>query len=115
MDPINVLSDPHESNPNPEPESAGAAGKLQQLLGKAPATEGAAGGTTSSSNEHSPESIDEVRSVHSATSLRFAKGIVIGLFGRGKRCASDGMDTYTPFPNLGYRITRILTLFSRSF
>lgn len=109
MDPINVLSHPHESNPNPAPASVDAAGKLQQLLSKTTATEGGAavgggngggggGGASNNSNESSPESLDEARSIHSTKSLRFAKGIVSGLFGRGKRCASDGMNAKIPSP-----------------
>lgn len=91
MDPINVLSGPHESNPNPAQASIDAAAKLQQLLVKtAAAIDGAV-----SIIDHSPESADEVRSVHSTASLKFAKGIVSGIFGRGKKCAIDGI-----FPSL---------------
>ncbi|KAG0633333.1 hypothetical protein HOY80DRAFT_637454 [Tuber brumale] len=80
MDPINVLSHPHESNPlltgTPATSPADAAHKLQQLL-KASAPDGVP--------EQSPELVDEVGSVHSTgSSLKYAKGIVSGLFRANK-------------------------------
>ncbi|RPA89444.1 hypothetical protein L873DRAFT_652692 [Choiromyces venosus 120613-1] len=92
MDPINVLSHPHESNPlvvgTPATSPADAAYKLQQLL-KASNTDGAGG------VDLSTEVLDDVGSVHSTgSSLRFAKGIVSGLFrGGGKNMATipDGI------------------------
>ncbi|CUS07952.1 unnamed protein product [Tuber aestivum] len=80
MDPINVLSDPHESNPlitgAPATSPTDATYKLQQLL-KARTTDGVP--------DLSSESLDDVVSVHSTgSSLKFAKGIVSGLF-RGNR------------------------------
>ncbi|KAG0134441.1 hypothetical protein HOY82DRAFT_636536 [Tuber indicum] len=84
MDPINVLSHPHESNPlptgTPAASAADAAHKLQQLL-KASTTDGVL--------EQSPEFVDDVGSVHSTgSSLKFAKGIVSGLFRANKSMAT---------------------------
>ncbi|PWW75418.1 hypothetical protein C7212DRAFT_364588 [Tuber magnatum] len=84
MDPINVLSDPHESNPlatgTPTSSTADAAYKLQQLL-KASTADGVP--------DQSPELLDDVGSVHSTgSSLKFAKGIVSGFFRGNKTMAT---------------------------